>query len=506
MGQGGIGAGLAYAKELVKHVALDEDVGLIPCNVPSTTFTNGDWVDGGVYMEAMVIHVTAALAAAPALSSKSRIIISLGEGDAGYAMAKADFIYFGCRLIKRIKAIPGMENAKVLWLPLVPEMVAANPSWQVIQSAQQAIHLCVLNAAYVPGRMGNGQTQHWTAPFQRLIGPDAYYAEHFNLSTSVIQPAAPTNLRVTGHDASSVSLSWDATTSTNGAVTTDFLVRYKLNTDPDEPEYWIDYDRPRSLSPQATVSGLAGATNFNFRAYTIFGLSLSAASNTVSQTTQEGAPPQVITDGPHRSKAWSTYEAPFETDGMDTTDVVRMIALSVGSSWSTPPVGIQSDKLNGVVTGNVWTAVGDPITFGGQLKAQFFECYPAPDKRGPNHTVVGTGTYGMIAVATLKSAGALEHDDATGNGIHNTSIEVALNPSEDNSVVFAGIVSQAAGSFAIDDPNFTILEEIPKGGALPFAIMLARTIQTTKANVSPIVSWSGSANTILALDCVKPSA
>ena len=93
-------------------------------------------------------------------------------------------------------------------------------------------------------------------------------------------PGAPTGLGATAGN-TQVSLSWTAPASNGGSAITDYLVEYKLNS---EPTTWTTFSDGTSTATSATVTGLTNDLVYNFRVSTINAIGTSSPSSTANAT------------------------------------------------------------------------------------------------------------------------------------------------------------------------------------------------------------------------------
>lgn len=99
----------------------------------------------------------------------------------------------------------------------------------------------------------------------------------------VTEPDAPTNLIATAGD-SAVGLTWSVPAYNGGASITDYIVEYKLSS---EPTAWTTFDDGVSTSLSTTVTGLTNDSAYDFRVSAVNAVGTSAASEVDSATPSE---------------------------------------------------------------------------------------------------------------------------------------------------------------------------------------------------------------------------
>jgi hypothetical protein len=163
-------------------------------------------------------------------------------------------------------------------------------------------------------------------------------------------PGAPTNLGATAGN-TQVSLSWTAPVNNGGSAITDYLVEYKLNS---EPTTWSTFSDGTSTSTFATVTSLSNSSTYNFRVSAINAIGTSTPSGTANATpsapTAPGAPTGLsgISGNTQASLSWT---APVNNGGSAITDYLVEYKLnSEPTTWSTFSDGT-STSTSAIVTG-----------------------------------------------------------------------------------------------------------------------------------------------------------
>jgi hypothetical protein len=106
-------------------------------------------------------------------------------------------------------------------------------------------------------------------------------------------PDAPTGLTATPGN-TQMGLSWTAPASNGGSSITDYLVEYKLAS---EPTTWTTFSDGTSTSTSTTVTSLTNASSYNFRVSAINAIGTSTPSSTATATPAAPTAPAAPTIG-----------------------------------------------------------------------------------------------------------------------------------------------------------------------------------------------------------------
>lgn len=94
-------------------------------------------------------------------------------------------------------------------------------------------------------------------------------------------PTAPQSLAATGNENGQSTLTWSAPLSNGGASITDYIVEYKLNS---EPTTWTTFSDGTSATTGAVVTGLTNNLLYNFRVSAVNSVGAGAVSSTANAT------------------------------------------------------------------------------------------------------------------------------------------------------------------------------------------------------------------------------
>ena len=136
--------------------------------------------------------------------------------------------------------------------------------------------------------------------------------------TGPAAPDAPTALGASKGN-TQIALSWTAPADDGGSALTDYIVEYKLAS---EPTTWSTFADGTSTATTATVTGLTNDLSYNFRVKAVNAIGTSAASGTATKTpglpTAPDPPTSVTAEGGN-SQATITFTAPVDNGGASIT-------------------------------------------------------------------------------------------------------------------------------------------------------------------------------------------
>lgn len=210
------------------------------------------------------------------------------------------------------------------------------------------------------------------------------------------EPGAPTGLTA-DPGSTQIGLVWTAPASTGGSAITDYLVEYKLSS---EPTTWSTFADGTSTSTSTTVTGLTNSLSYDFRVSAINAIGTGTASGTTSATptapTVPGAPTGLSASNGN-AQSVLTWTAPVITGGAAITDYTVEYKLSTEpTTWSTFADGTSAS------TGATVTGLTNGLTYNFRVKAV---------------NSVGTGSASSTANATPVAIGNVLVDNFTGTTI-----------------------------------------------------------------------------------------
>ncbi len=167
-------------------------------------------------------------------------------------------------------------------------------------------------------------------------------------TTPSTTPNAPTNVVATRGNVQA-TISFDAPANNGGTAVTDYIIEYKLTT---EPTVWTTFTDGVSTNLTTTVTGLTNGLSYDFRVSAVNVVGAGSASSTavVTQDTTPNAPTNVIaTRGD--TQATISFDAPANNGGTAITDyIIEYKLTSEPTVWTTFTDGV-STNLTATVTG-----------------------------------------------------------------------------------------------------------------------------------------------------------
>ena len=172
--------------------------------------------------------------------------------------------------------------------------------------------------------------------------------------TVIAPPTPPTNVVAKAGD-KIVSLSWTASSTSNGSPITDYVIEVRKATETG----WTVFADGVSAATTAIVTNLVNGTSYAFRVTAKNGAGLSAPSAESTIVTAIGPPaaPTGLTGQPSRGTVTLKWTAPTDTGGQPITSyVVQYRVNKAGSAWVTAkwPAGVSptatTAKISGFVT------------------------------------------------------------------------------------------------------------------------------------------------------------
>jgi hypothetical protein len=178
-----------------------------------------------------------------------------------------------------------------------------------------------------------------------------------NGTGAAAEPDAPTDLVATPSSTQMV-LTWTAPVDNGGASITDYIVEYKLNS---EPTTWTTFADGTSATTGATVTGLTNDLSYNFRVSAVNSVGTGAVSSTATATPALSAPtaPQSLSATSSESgQSTLTWSAPISNGGASITDYLVEYKLnSEPTTWTTFADGTSASTgatVTGLVNGSLY--------------------------------------------------------------------------------------------------------------------------------------------------------
>lgn len=199
-----------------------------------------------------------------------------------------------------------------------------------------------------------------------------------NGTSAATAPDAPTSLVATP-GSTQMALTWTAPAN-NGAAITDYVVEYKLAS---EPTTWTTFADGTSTNAYATVTGLTNALSYNFRVSATNSAGTGPVSSTATATPALSAPTapiSLVATSFENGQSTLTWSAPISNGGASITDYIVEYKLSTEpTTWTTFADGTSSS------TGTIVTSLTNNLLYNFRVSAT---------------NSIGTGAVSSIATAT----------------------------------------------------------------------------------------------------------
>ena len=336
-----------------------------------------------------------------------------------------------------------------------------------------------INGSGTPAATATGGTFNNKGFFLSGHSGTATLVDNFvvNGLSAATEPDAPTGLTATPSN-NEMGLSWAAPASNGGAAITDYLVEYKLAS---EPTTWTTFADGTSTSTSTTVTGLTNGLSYNFRVSAINSVGTGAASSTATATPALNAPsaPQSLSASIVASGQISlSWAAPASNGGAAITDyLVEYKLASEPTTWTTFADGTSTSTsttvtgltnglsynfrvsaINSVGTGAASsTATATPDTFA--LVDNFTgttidtDKWVEVDPAGIGGTTGNVTQNGSLSIVPTTGSWATQNGVYTANTYDRTNGDVSMEFSVTRSSCGSGVGPVAAG---YGDMNFTV--------------------------------------------------
>ena len=172
-------------------------------------------------------------------------------------------------------------------------------------------------------------------------------------TANAVVPGAPTGLSPTPGN-TQVSLTWTAPANTGGSAITDYLIEYKLST---EPTNWTTFSHSASIATNAIVTSLTNGSLYNFRVSAINSVGTSSPSSVVNSTPAAVAVPGAPTEATAtagNAQATIIFTAPASNGGSAITGYT-VISSPAGGTDSNAGTTALSHVVTGLTNGTAYT-------------------------------------------------------------------------------------------------------------------------------------------------------
>ncbi|MEI8269909.1 MAG: fibronectin type III domain-containing protein, partial [bacterium] len=188
----------------------------------------------------------------------------------------------------------------------------------------------------------NGQAYNFRVSAINTIGTGAASSTATSTPNPSV-PSAPLSLSASSDLNTSSLLSWTIPLNDGGSTVTDYLVEYKLAS---EPTVWTVFNDGVSNGTTATVTGLTNGQAYNFRVSAINTIGTGAASSTATSTpnlSAPSAPLSLLALNYENTKSTLTWSTPASNGGGVISDYIIQYKLtSEPTTWTTFNDGVST--------------------------------------------------------------------------------------------------------------------------------------------------------------------
>ena len=213
-------------------------------------------------------------------------------------------------------------------------------SWSVVNDGTST------SLSYTVGGLSNGQPYQFRVAAVNAIGNSSYSN---TVSTNVLDiPSQVLNLSPTVGAPKSITLAWNAPTTSNGSNIIDYVIDYSSNAG---VTYTVFVDGV-SATPGATITGLLDNTNYLVRVRAKNGVGEGINSSVVNATTWNvpGAPTSLSAVSPSPGSVTVDWVAPASNGGTNITDYIVEYSSNAGSTYTVFVDGV-STALSSTISG-----------------------------------------------------------------------------------------------------------------------------------------------------------
>lgn len=380
-----ISPGLPFGRWYASSVPVNRRVLLVNAAVGATglTATSGTTWNPAVRGSLFDNAVNYALAARTAAGPNSRFVAVLwvqGETDSlqlnGGQITAEQYATTLDALIGQVRAGLNAPDLPFLVGSMVPEWVAAQPGASVIQGVHAATPSRVARTAYVQSPPGGGrsdETIHYSAAGQRTLGrllAAALPTARANTTpgggtpptdpgtgTTPVAPSQVTGLTTSAPAESSISLAWTAPNPGTQPIT-DYIVQYRQAG----ASSWLTFVDGVGTVAAVTVTGLAPATDYEFRVAAISSVGTGPYSATATASTTAASDPAAdFGPAPTVQRGNPTYTATGKFGNALSDGVLQVAGLGWAGQTQTVELWMKTSLAGGPIVsfgdGALWLAI-----------------------------------------------------------------------------------------------------------------------------------------------------
>ena len=210
---------------------------------------------------------------------------------------------------------------------------ASTDAWRIVDRTTDSTVLSYTHEELKPG------TKYWYRVAAANFGGQSEYSDSVSASTEAEEasgaPSAPSNLRATASDDSTITLRWDAPSDSGGSAITG----YRIEVSDDGGDTWDDLvEDTESTTRRYSHTGLSDGDERRYRVSAINGEGTGPVSDTVDATVGEedgepGRPQDLEAEATDTATIRLSWDEPDDAGASDITGYRIEYSLDEGDTW-----------------------------------------------------------------------------------------------------------------------------------------------------------------------------